>query len=317
MGLLTGTVFSGGPTRLYGFGPAFVAATAAILIAPNPLTIGRCFGHNLHFCLRFGRGRLLTSFVPPYLSILIGLLVLPPAWGYLLAVPGIAISLLIHPGFRKDAKDKASKAARLTGAQRRLLRSMESRDPEERGRAAIDVGELGAKGEFAIPSLVELLEDPDSIVRANAVAAIGRIAGPGAEYAVLKLQGLLNVRSHEDRTVAIWAHFALARICGNAEEHVEYIFKGMKAVDVDVASAAANALGWLGPVANILDVLVKEFKVGTGGSSEGACLALGLMGPGARSAVPALRQAAQTSGYANVKRAAREALERIRGGNEP
>ena len=55
---------------------------------------------------------------------------------------------------------------------------MESRDPEERGKAAIEVGEFGEKGEFAIPRLVELLDDPDFIVCANAVAAIGTIAGP-------------------------------------------------------------------------------------------------------------------------------------------
>ncbi len=198
----------------------------------------------------------------------------------------------------------------LAASQHTLLNRLRSPDPEMRGSAAIEIGDMGDAGTFAIPRLIDLLEDSDWIVRANSAAALGAIGGPACAPAIAALKELLNVRTRDDRTGAVWAHFALARITGEPEKHVDAIFKELRVLDVDIASAAANALGGLGPVADIVPRLVEIVKIGTG-SAEGACVALGLIGPRAKEAIPVLRESAQNSPYANVRSVSRDALSQI------
>jgi len=169
---------------------------------------------------------------------------------------------------------------------------------------------MGDAGAFAVAELTELLEDWDWIVRANSAAALGTIGGSMVKPAVPALRKLLHVKTRDDRTGAVWAHFALARIEGNPEDHVDAIFDELEVLDDDIASTAANALGCLGPVADIVPRLIQIVKIGTG-SAEGACLALGLMGAGAKEAVPALRKSMKECAYYNVTDAAKEALSRI------
>lgn len=195
-----------------------------------------------------------------------------------------------------------------------LIRSLRSRVPTDRLRAAKDLARLGSLARDALPSLVGILRDDDAKVRDAAAHAVGQM---GAD-ALPALSGML---AHEDKYVRRHAVWAMGKLGPQARPAMAVLCRGLKDADPRTATGAAQALGNIGSEAaesvpalteamrgtNIvlcrlaakalsqigapaLASLIAHLQHSDPFVRGEAALALGWMGPAARSAVPFLGQ---------------------------
>ncbi len=194
-------------------------------------------------------------------------------------------------------------------------------DPEDR-RAAIEALEDGlGKNTYAVPALIEALDDPDPGIRSNAGRVLAHIA-IATEYE-FKEGKLVRVRPEGE-------------IGATTKVVVPALSKLLKDADPSVRARAANSLEVMGTLAKaaIPDLIVfveaafSKVKVAPRGSRElsdsGEELmfgiqALGSMGPAASAAVPLLTaiQQATTNFPVASDVSAKYALEKIRGEPKP
>jgi HEAT repeat protein len=126
-----------------------------------------------------------------------------------------------------------------------LVASLKDKDKEVRAKAAQALGKLGAKGEIVIPALIVALHDEDNTVRQSAAEALEHF-GAAAKKAIPELLALMQ---NEDK----------------AKDPYGFI-----------ASAAASAIGGMGPVAgNVIPELEKYLEK----NPSAAAAALGRIGP--------------------------------------
>ncbi|HXJ93362.1 MAG TPA: DUF2961 domain-containing protein [Terriglobia bacterium] len=154
----------------------------------------------------------------------------------------------------------------------------------------------GSFGEDAVPAADEVaaqLSSGDGEVRAAAAWALSQI-GPGASGSVANLGAALSDSSPRVRALAA---VALREMRAKAEPAVPQLTVSVNDPVDYVRAAAADALGAIGPAAGpAVDTLAARLLV----KSEqmmvlrSTATALGEIGPGAKSALPALQQAAQT-----------------------
>jgi HEAT repeat protein len=196
-----------------------------------------------------------------------------------------------------------------------LIRALRSRAPTDRLRAAKDLGRLGWLAREAIAALAGTLHDDDPKVREAAAHAIGQM-GPDA------LPALCGMLTHSDKYVrrnAVWAmgrlgplaRPALADLCrglkdsdprtasgaaqslGNmgadGADAVPALAEAMRGTNIVLCRLAAKALSQIGPPA--LATLIAHLQHADPFVRGESALALGWMGPLARSAVPFLAQA--------------------------
>jgi len=153
-----------------------------------------------------------------------------------------------------------------------LLADLASADPERSGQANLTIV---AKGELAVPGLIEMLGSPDAKLRARAATTLWGL-GPDARGAL----GALT--------------------------------QALRDSDVDVRRAAATALGDIGPsAAPAVPGLIGALKDSDMAVRHLAAKALGSIGPPARAALPALDETARLEG---LRQAAEDARRRIQGG---
>jgi len=146
----------------------------------------------------------------------------------------------------------------------------------DRKQAAEALGQIGPKAQDALPDLTKALLDPESRVCIAAVEALGQI-GPAERVIPI----LIAVLGDDDPGIGLAASEALARI---GPEAIPALIEALKH-DTLAQSAAIR---------------------------EGAAEALGLIGPEAREAVPALIQSLQDE-CSYVRHTARYALKEITG----
>lgn len=207
-------------------------------------------------------------------------------------------------------------------------------EDEEVRDAATDA--LSAIGKPAVPALIEALKHESTLVRLQAAGALGGI-GPDARAAVLALLHPAYSDYDEVRYMATWAlgmigsrtavdtlvdklkdgewHVRLAATWGlgsiGGKTAVAALFETLCEVTevVDVREAATNALREIGKPAVIH--LIKALKNRDEWVRLQAAEALGDIGPDAREAVPALREALEDNDWA-VRRDASAALKKIK-----
>ncbi len=206
-----------------------------------------------------------------------------------------------------------------------LVRTLRSQATADRLKAARDLGRLGWLARDAMPALVVSLSDTDAKVREAAAQAIGQM-GPDS------LPTLAEMLGHSDKYVrrhAVWslgklgplARSLLPALCeslkdsdprtacgaaqtlgnmgGDGADAVLSLAEAMRGTNIVLCRLAAKALSQIGTAA--LATLIAHLQHSDPFVRGESALALGWMGPTARSAVPFL---------ANIVRGSRAALTR-------
>ncbi|HEV3259903.1 MAG TPA: HEAT repeat domain-containing protein, partial [Gemmataceae bacterium] len=255
---------------------------------------------------------------------------------------------LLQSGSEKD-REAAAWAIMTFGPEAKkeavpvLIDILEDRCPKYRAFGAGVLGDLGPTAASAVPALTRLLEDDDSDVRNHAVRALGAI-GAAAKSAVpaliplLQDQGWCEIRES--------AAGALADIDPKDPNIVPALGRALGDDMREVRASAAAALGKLGPGAKAaLPALKKALNSEQEGQEDlikvlvqigpaavptliellgaekpeirsQAATILGDMGPAARVAVPALKEALQDQEPV-VRSAAAAALQVLREKDTP
>jgi hypothetical protein len=120
-----------------------------------------------------------------------------------------------------------------------LIRTLRSRTPADRIRAAKDLGRLGSLARESLPTLVGLLRDDEAKVREAAAQAVGQM-GTGA------LAALSGMLTHSDKYVRRNAVWAMGKLGPLAQPALPALCKGLKDPDPRTASGAAQAIGNMG-----------------------------------------------------------------------
>lgn len=175
---------------------------------------------------------------------------------------------------------------------------------------------LGQIGEAAAPAtdaLAKLVNDKDEDVSYEAVMALAKI-GPGAKAAVpVMVKALDGGKSENAGAIA----YALGKIGPDATEAKPALLGLLKGSDEGLALASAWALAKIDPTsADVAKSVVPLLTVGLGDEMplirQGAAEALGILGPSAKEALPALQKATSDTND-DVREAALAAIKQISG----
>ena len=181
----------------------------------------------------------------------------------------------------RAAKDLARLGWLAREALPALISSLEDDDPKVREVSAQAIGNMGPD---ALPTLAGMLTHQDKYVRRNAVWAMSKL-GPLARPALPDLcAGLKN----SDPRTASGAAQALGNIGADAAEAVPALAEAMRGTNIVLCRLAAKALSQIGSPA--LSTLIAHLQHTDPFVRGESAMAIGWMGPLAKSAVPFLAQ---------------------------
>jgi len=207
-----------------------------------------------------------------------------------------------------------------------------------RKAAVVALGEIGPDAKAAVPALVGALKDDNAYVRWRAAQAIGRIRFSDENVASALEKGLRD----ENPLVQVWCASALQKLQPAADKGLDHLLRLLKAEDAKVREAAVQAIGAAGPAAGEaaaalieafntvgragkmdfladalrdigpagIDALIQALKHGDAETRRRAIWALDWIGPPAKKAVPALKEAVQDP---RLQYMAEKALKEIQG----
>ncbi len=192
------------------------------------------------------------------------------------------------------------------GAVPALVQALGDGDFGVRMESALALGRLGRGAKEAIPALIEALKkDEDRAVREASARTLGRIGGKEAVPALVEAIGREGLYGRL-RSVQ-----ALGRIGPGARESVPALAETLNTdEDRAVREASARALGRIGDK-EALTALVGALRDRTPEVRGASAWALGLIGPDARAAVPALTGLALNDSSRPARKVADEALRLI------
>ncbi len=208
-----------------------------------------------------------------------------------------------------------------------LRRALDDPDREVRVNAVEGLGALGPAAKEALPKVAHLAEnDPHHAVRSSTVEALARIAGDGNEV-VPHLRRLLD---DEYASIRQWAITHLAQAKPDPEKLVPLLIGALDDEDPGVRAAAIESLTALGPNAapatGALVALLDDETLYTRTSLDLGGLtmtgwqfpvrdlvpdALAAIGPGAKAALPALRDLMRSGDHVMRRLDAAVALRRV------
>jgi HEAT repeat protein len=190
------------------------------------------------------------------------------------------------PSIRRTAAESLAEGGR--AGLPALSKALKDDDLTVRRAAVWSLMCIGHKAGPATPALTAALADDDAEVRRHAAAALGDIE-PSAVNAVPSLIRVLK----EDQTGATrqFAANALGKI-GRVTQAVPALVQALTDPDINVRTAAAEALGKFGPTANeaipTLLATIQDMNVGGEGLRRSSALALGQIGQPTSEVVEAL-----------------------------
>jgi HEAT repeat protein len=174
-----------------------------------------------------------------------------------------------------------------------LSKALQSPNANLRANAALRIWKFQESSEDILQALIGLLKDDSPLVRTHTLAAI-RCLGPRARRAVPAIiAGLDDPEADQDkRTVRGEAIMALVEIGGEISAAVPGLVKAVKDKDTNVQIQALKALGGLAlKDERVTDALIwaVDKNLETHVRAE-AALAIGMIGPSAKKAIPTLRE---------------------------
>jgi HEAT repeat protein len=230
---------------------------------------------------------------------------------------------VLRPAMEKemDAADGA-KAERIIGAYASLgakvvplaIKALQDPNTKRKDRALRVLTRVGPEAAPALPDLVKLLATENPALKTEVLFTIAAI-GPQAESAVAPVTEALQ---DKDRGVMLTAAYALAKIGPAAKESVQPLRTLTASQDKLVRVTGTWALVEIGPVTKELaeyasPLLAEALSYDEEFIRIEAAMSLGDLGKFAASAIPALENSAKGDGSAAVRKAAAEAIKRIKG----
>jgi HEAT repeat protein len=189
-----------------------------------------------------------------------------------------------------------------------LLKALGEDDPELVESAARALGGIGAQADLVVPALVTTLRYKEWSARAGAAAALGAF-GEQAKDAVPALIEVL--KGDGEYIVLEQAAEALPRVGPQAvDTAVAALIEALKDKDHNIRRTSALSLGLLDADAKSVPDLIRMLREDQDSDGYAAAMALGAMGPKAKSAVPALIEALHADDK-SIRQDAGEALRRI------
>jgi hypothetical protein len=185
------------------------------------------------------------------------------------------------------------------------------RDPIMSPYAITSLIQIANLDETVVPRMNKELNNPDVATRLGAVIVLGQL-GPKAAIAIPKLKELVNPADESDPKLRYNAAEALWNIDRQAYAIFPFRMAELKSPDELVKWKAVSSLAQYGlqskpAVAALMEMLGED---GNNRLRGEAAIALGRIGPDAKTAIPALKNALADQ-YSNVQEAAKEALLKI------
>jgi HEAT repeat protein len=176
------------------------------------------------------------------------------------------------------------------------------------------LGAIGSPAAAAVPDVAAFLTDPDPEVASEAAVALAAV-GAAAEPAVELLRKLLGDETPADLRYS--AAFALGRVGPAAEAAVPRLVELSKSSDEIMATLAVWAALKIDPAdRSLFDAAIPLLRRALRGEREvvrlEAAVALGDIGPPAKSAIPVLELVSEDDPNSDVREAAAGALAKIR-----
>lgn len=179
----------------------------------------------------------------------------------------------------RSAKDLARLGWLAREALPALVTAVDDEDGKVREAAAQAIGNMGPE---ALATLSAMLTHQDKYVRRNAVWAMGKL-GPLSKPALADLcAGLKN----SDPRTASGAAQAIGNMGADGAEAIPSLAEAMRGTNIVLCRLAAKALSQIGPSA--VSTLIAHLQHSDPFVRGESALAIGWMGPPARSAVPYL-----------------------------
>ena len=212
-------------------------------------------------------------------------------------------------------KPQSRRAARHDKRLEALTKALKSSKQEECIDAAEGLANMAGAAIDAVGALVEALSGENAELRAYAALALGKICQRGGgstlEVPAAVVPALRKSLEDTDALVRVWSALALFRVAPEADPEIKVIADVLeKKGNVDVRIQAAVAVKLMGPRGkDAVPALITALK--NRGVRRHAAYALGAIGPDAKDAVTALIRVAGSGGDAGD--AAQIAIEQIRG----
>ena len=212
-------------------------------------------------------------------------------------------------------KPQSRRAARHDKRLEALTKALKSDSREASIEAAEGLANMAGKAIDAVGALVETLGGEDAELRAYAAFALGKICqrGGGSTLPVpaAVVPALRKSLEDPDALVRVWSVLALFRVAPEADPEIKVIADVLeKKGNADTRIQAAVAIKLMGPRGkDAVPALITALK--SPSVSRHAAYALGAIGPDAKDAVTALTRVAGRGGDAGD--AAQIAIEQIRG----
>ena len=156
-------------------------------------------------------------------------------------------------------------AERLKRRIRRLISDLSISDPEDRQRAAKEIGKIGTDAHNAIVALVKASKNPSFMVRASAVQAIGKL-GNSSENVT---QVLLYASEDAEPSVRIQAILALVELRVMSDIVQERLLDLLEDTELEVQS---NAILGLGSIGKDRDTIVEKLSKMIDSDKANICL---------------------------------------------
>jgi HEAT repeat protein len=233
------------------------------------------------------------------------------------AVPTL-LAVLEDKGHRDDTRVEAAKIlpkidpSHTREAVAGLAEGLKSRDYQVRLNAASGLRGIGSEAKAAVPALLDALKDGDGAVRIYAAEALLIVDAMSAKKAVPVLRDEVQtggIRSHRIHAAELW----LLIDAPNATEAALALAAEIPWEDRTDETGADNTWRPLRPkVAAVVPGLIKALKADKASVRRNAARALGMIGAGAKEAVPALKALHKDEDEdEDVRKAAAKALGKI------
>jgi hypothetical protein len=174
------------------------------------------------------------------------------------------------------------------------LKQLRRANEKDRQEAAITLEEnIGPSGEAAVPVLIEALKERDVVLSSRAASALGKI-GPAARAVAPALIATLQDKDRDFITRANAAR-ALGQIRADVKTVVPVLLEALADKDRDVRTRAAEGLGHIGPAAREAIPALRQALQKARGDLFLAPTIVSALGRMGEPAVPALIDALQSN----------------------